>query len=172
MSAFQNLILGEALGEFHKRKVRDANGQMEDILVLLAAGGGGGGGLVTGATSPLSIDGSGVLTVNLSGIMQTSHEANKIGSAPVSSGAFDVTSRRLTLTHTSGVMTVLSIDGSGNLSLGGSGVVTIPMLGAQQYTTLAFKDGLGIIQSLVPSVNGSTTYAGSQLANLNDLAGY
>jgi len=190
---------GETNGEFHSLRVRDANGVMQDILVLLAAGGGGGsGGLVASVVSPLSIDGAGALSVSLTayattvalnnalasytdttglntllaGYLQTSHEAGKIGSSDVVHGGFDIETRTLTLKNAAAVTKALSVDNGGNLVWAADGLITVPMLAAQEYTSLSFRDSASVVRNMVPSANGSITYAGSQLASISDLAGY
>ena len=59
---WHNLLSGISQGSFDKIYIRDANGNMVDILTLLA----GAGGTVTSATLPLSIN-SGALSLDLSG---------------------------------------------------------------------------------------------------------
>ena len=71
MSSFDtwhNLLSGISQGSFDKIYLRDANGNMVDLLTLLAASGGSGsgGGTVTSASLPLSIN-SGVLSLDVSG---------------------------------------------------------------------------------------------------------
>ena len=61
MATFHNLFTGTSQGEFDLLRVRDASGQMVDVLTLR----GGDGGAVTSATAPLSIS-AGVLSVDLS----------------------------------------------------------------------------------------------------------
>ena len=52
-----------------------SNGAMTDILTLM---GSGGSGAVTSATAALSISGSGVLSIDGTGYLATTHEAGKI----------------------------------------------------------------------------------------------
>ena len=71
--SFHNLFTGTSQGEFDSLKVRDASGQMVDVLSL----GGGGSGSVTSAQSPLSISGAGVLQIDLSTYL-TSAQTNSL----------------------------------------------------------------------------------------------
>ena len=71
-----NMLTGLSQGNFDKLYIKNANGNVVDILTLLGQGGGSGG-TVSSATLPLSIT-NGVLSLDLSGLMQTTHEANKI----------------------------------------------------------------------------------------------
>ena len=57
-----NVLTGISQGSFDKVYLRDASGNMVDLLTLLA----GAGGTVTSATPPLTIN-SGVLSLDLSG---------------------------------------------------------------------------------------------------------
>ena len=63
---WHNLLSGISQGSFDKIYVRDANGNMVDLLTLLAASGGSGG-TVTSASLPLSIDNAGALSLDASG---------------------------------------------------------------------------------------------------------
>ena len=211
----------------------DANNNLQDVLTLINnAGSSGSGGVVQSVSAPLVLTGS-ALSLDQTGLMLTTHEANKIGSADVIHGAFDFETRTITLKNAAGVVAILSVDNGGNLILGTNGIATVPML--QQYiptshaanlfasgtstqpttatapfwnglelayrqnvlhglnlapplffgnsgtanhpiievgnfATLGFTDGANITRNMIPSVNGSITYAGHQLVNSNDLA--
>ena len=67
----ESLTNGLSQGDFTLLRVL-SNGAMTDILTLI---GSGGSGAVTSATAPLSIS-NGVLSINLSGFIATTHEAN------------------------------------------------------------------------------------------------
>ncbi len=163
----ESLTNGLSQGDFTLLRVL-SNGAMTDILTLI---GSGGSGAVTSATAPLSIS-NGVLSINLSGYMATTHEANKIGSADMTHGQFDFNTKTVTLQNNVGVTVVLSVDGGGNLNLGADGVLTVPMLNTWEYTSISMKDSGGTVRNLVPSLNGSLVYNSSQLVDLNDLGSY
>ena len=175
-------------------------GTLQDINTVLdgIGGGSGSGGLVTSAVAPLSIDGAGALSISLTayattvalnnalagytsttglntllaGYLQTSHQAANIGSADVIHGGFDIETRTLTLKNAAAVTKALSIDNGGNLVWAADGLVTVPMLATQEHTSLSFRDSASVVRNMIPSANGSITYAGSQLASISDLAGY
>ena len=100
----------------------------------------------------------------------TTHEANNVGAANVAFGAYDIGNKTVTLTNAAGVIAILSVDNAGNLNVGAAGVVTVPMLNAWQFTTMAFKDSGGSVRNLVPSLAGGLVYNSSQLVDLNILA--
>ena len=141
---WQNILTGISQGTFDKIYIRDSNGNMTDILTLIS----GSGGAVTSAVAPLSIT-NGVLMLDLSNIMATSHEANKIGSADVDFGLHYVSCSDITLYDHSGngAHTVLATDNSGNLiitdSQGSGGAVTVPYLNQWTPLSLDFQDGCG-----------------------------
>ena len=60
VDTFRSLLTGLSQGSFDTLLVRNANGDMVDVLTL----GGGGSGAVTSANAPLAIDGS-FLSINL-----------------------------------------------------------------------------------------------------------
>ena len=64
MSAWLNVLTGISQGTFDTIYIRDASGNIVNILTLL--GGGGSGGIVASVASPLAIN-SGVLSLNLGG---------------------------------------------------------------------------------------------------------
>ena len=61
--AWLNVLTSISQWAFDKIYIKDASGNMVDLLTLL---GGGGGGIVTSVAAPLSIS-SGALSLNLSG---------------------------------------------------------------------------------------------------------
>ena len=67
--------------------------EVRTLVAAAAAAGGGGGGTVTSANLPLSIT-NGIMSIDLSGYMATTHEANEIGTADVDFGAFGATSEK------------------------------------------------------------------------------
>jgi len=181
-----NLMTGVSTGDFDTLKIRNATGQMVDILSLLGGGGGGGSGIVSSAVLPLSIS-NGALSINLSaysdtvamgiaiaaavaGYIQTTHEANKVGAADVAFGAYDVGCKTVSLTNGSGVSATLSVGNSGDISIGADGILTVPMLNAWHFLSMSFQDSLGVQRTLTPLVNGGLAYNASQLVDLNMLA--
>ena len=161
-----NVLTGMSQGSFDKIFIKDVNGQMVDILTLIS---GGGGGAVSSATLPLSIS-NGVLSISLAGYIPTSHEANKVGIANVDFGAFDIRTQTVTFENGSSVTATLSVDNSGALNIGADGVLTVPMLNAWQFQTMAFKDSNATVRNLVPSLSGGLVYNNLQLVDLNILA--
>ena len=67
-------LTGESTGRFHSLHVKNNSGAFENILTLVGSGGGGGGGagLVQSVQAPLSVDGSGDLSVDLNNYALTS----------------------------------------------------------------------------------------------------
>ena len=61
------------------------DGAMTDVLSVISGSAGG----VSSATFPLQVSGS-VVSLNSSALMATSHEANKVGTADLDHGAFDM----------------------------------------------------------------------------------
>ena len=180
---------GLSEGDFHRLHLL-YNGVMQDIVPLLG-GGGSGSGTVSSATLPLSIS-NGVLSIDLSAYsttsaintllanyalasslsnyIQTTHESNKIGSADLVHGAYDIETRTLTLKNASGVTGILSVDNGGNINIGADAVLTVPALNAWEFLTMSFKDSSGTVRALVPSQTGTLVYGGVGLADLNQLA--
>ena len=121
-----NVLTGISQGSFDTLYVKNASGDMVNVLTLIGAS----AGAVSSATAPLYIS-SGILSIDLSnytntaglttllaGKLDTSHEAGKIGNANVAFGAFDMNTRTVTLRNRSGVPVVLSVDNGGNLNKG------------------------------------------------------
>ena len=67
------------------------NNNLENILDVIS-----GSGTVTSANAPLNIT-SGVLSLDLSNLMATTHEANKIGTADVNFGLHYISSSDITI---------------------------------------------------------------------------
>ena len=92
------------------------NNNLENILYVVS-GSASGSGTVTSANAPLNITTSGVLSLDLTNIMATTHEANKIGTADVNFGLHYISSSDITIYDHSGngAHTVLSTGASGDL---------------------------------------------------------
>lgn len=105
-----SITKGLTQGDFTLLRVLH-NGTMTDIITLF---GSLGSGTINSVTLPLSIN-NGVLGVDSTGYMPTTHEANKIGNGNVNFGAYDVQAQALTLQNSSGVSAVISVDLGGNL---------------------------------------------------------
>ena len=135
-----NVLTGISQGSFDKVYLRDASGNMVDLLTLLSSLGGGITDVIS-QSSELVVTTSGttkILTLNLGGYLSSSHEAGKVGNANVAFGAFDVNTRMVTLQNGGGVTVVLEVDNGGNLNRNGSdGVITVPILNA--WAPLAVK---------------------------------
>ena len=119
---WHNLPSGISQGSFDKIILRDANGNMVDLLTLLGTLGGGITDVIS-QSSELVVATNGttrILTLNLSGYLSSSHEASHVGAANVAFGAFDINTRTVTLQNSSGVTVGLSVDLGGNLTLNGS----------------------------------------------------
>jgi hypothetical protein len=130
---WHNLLSGISQGSFDKIYLRDASGNMVDLLTMIGALGGGITDVIS-QSSELVVTTNGttkILTLNLSGYLSSSHEASHVGAANVAFGAFDINTRTVTLQNSSGVTVGLSVDLGGNLTLNGSdGVLTVPILNA------------------------------------------
>lgn len=183
------VITGLSEGDFHRLAVLNG-GVMTDILTLINAGGGSGSGTVSSATLPLSIS-NGILSIDsstysttsainkilanyaltssLSNYIQVTHESNKIGSADLVHGAFDIETLTLTLKNTSSVTGILSVDNGGNLNIGPDAVVTVPSLNSWAPTSLKLTDSAGTVRNLLAGVTGSLGWNGSTLVDVNEL---
>ena len=99
MSSFDtwlNVLIGISQGSFDKIYIRDASGNMVDLLTLLGTLGGGITDVIS-QSSELVVTTSGttkILTLNLSGYLSSSHEASNVGAANVAFGAFDANTQR------------------------------------------------------------------------------
>ena len=171
--SWHNLLSGISQGSFDKIYLRDASGNMVDLLSLVGAGSS-----ITSATAPLNIS-SGVLSIDLSsytdtaglttllaGKMSTTHEANKIGTADITH-LFDFKSQTLTLRNSAGVTAVLSVDNGGNVSIGSDGIVTIPILNTWSPTVLKLSDSGGTSRNLAASLTRALVWNGSQLPTMS-----
>ena len=105
-----NVLTGISQGSFDTLYVKNASGDMVNVLTLIGAS----AGAVSSATAPLNIS-SGILSIDLSnytntaglttllgGKISTTHEANKIGAAEVTH-LFDFKTQTLTLRNSNGV---------------------------------------------------------------------
>ena len=130
---WHNRLSGISQGSFDKIYLRDASGNMVDLLTMIGTLGGGITSVIS-QSSELVVSTKGtteILTLNLSGYLSSSHEASHVGAANVVFGAFDTNTRTVTLQNSSGVTVRLSVDLGGNLTLNGSdGVLTVPILNA------------------------------------------
>ena len=90
---WHNLLSGISQGSFDKIYIKAANGGMTDLLTLMGAAAGA---AVNSATAPLSIK-NGVLSINLTGYIPTSHESYNVGQANANFGAYDARTQTLTL---------------------------------------------------------------------------
>ena len=151
-----NVLTGISQGSFDTLYVKNASGDMVNVLTLIGAS----AGAVSSATAPLNIS-SGILSIDLSnytntaglttlmaGKLDTSHEAGKIGNTKIAFGAFDINTRTVTLQNSSGVTAVLSVDNGGNLNKGADGIFTIPVLNAWSPTVLKLTDSGGTSRNL------------------------
>ena len=76
-----NVLTGISRGSFDKIYIRDANGNMVDLLTLLGSIGGGLTDVIS-QSSELVVTTNGttkILTLNLGGYLSSSHEAGKVG---------------------------------------------------------------------------------------------
>ena len=153
-----NVLTGISQGSFDKIYLKDASGNMVDLLTLLGTLGGGITDVIS-QSSELVVTTNGTtktLTLNLGGYLSSSHEAGKVGNANVAFGAFDINTRTVTLQNSSGVTVVLEVDNGGNLNLNGSaGVMTLPLLNAWSPTVLKRTDSGGTVRNLACSLTGA-----------------
>ena len=123
-----NVLTGISQESFDTLYVKNASGDMVNVLTLIGAS----AGAVSSATAPLNIS-SGILSIDLSnytntaglttllgGKISTTHEANKIGAADVTH-LLDFKTQTLTLRNSNGVTLQLNVDNGGNLSLAQTG---------------------------------------------------
>ena len=145
-----NVLTGISQGSFDKIYLKDASGNMVDLLTLLGTLGGGITDVIS-QSSDLVVSTNGatkILTLNLGGYLSSSHEAGKVGNANVAFGAFDINTRTVTLQNSSGVTAVLSVDNGGNLNKGADGVITMPILNAWSSLRLKLTDSGGTVRNL------------------------
>ena len=148
-------------GDFTSLRVL-SQGNFVDILTFINQAGGSGGGAVQSVSAPLVLTGS-ALSLDQTGLMLTTHEAHKIGSADAIHGAFDFETRTITLKNAAGVVAVLSVDNGGNLNLGSNGIATVPML--QQYIPTSHSANLFTTgNSTQPGVISAPFWNGLELA--------
>ena len=110
-----NVLTGLSQGSFDKIYIKDASGNMVDLLTLLGTLGGGITDVIS-QSSDLLVTTSGttkILTLNLSGYLSQSDEASNVGVADVAFGAFDINTRTVTRQNSAGVTAVLSVDNGG-----------------------------------------------------------
>ena len=175
-----NVLTGISQGSFDTLYVKNASGDMVNVLTLIGAS----AGAVSSATAPLNNISSGILSIDLSnytntaglttllgGKISTTHEANKIGAADVTH-LFDFKTQTLTLRNSNGVTLQLDVDNGGNLSLGADGVITVPILNAWDYINVRIKDSGGTVRLLNSSLTGALLWNGGQLATITDLSNY
>ena len=94
-----NVLTGISQGSFDKIYLRDANGNMVDLLTQLGTLGGGITDVIS-QSSELVVTTNGttkILALNLGGYLSSSHEAGKVGNANVAFGAFDINARTVKL---------------------------------------------------------------------------
>ena len=156
---WHNLLSGISQGSFDKICIKDANGVMTDLLTLIGAAAGA---AVNSATAPLSIN-NGVLSINLTGYIPTSHESYNVGQANVNFGAYDARTQTLTLENASGVTCQLNVDLGGNLNVGTAGVVTVPILNAWAPTALKLTDTAGTVHNLSSATTGELLWDGLEV---------
>ena len=158
-----NVLTGISQGSFDKIYLKDASGNMVDLLTLLGTLGGGITDVIS-QSSELVVATNGttrILTLNLSGYLSSSHEASHVGAANVAFGVFDINTRTVTLQNSSGVTVGLSVDLGGNLTLNGSdGVLTVPILNAWGFLAVKLTDSGGTARLLTPSLTGALAWNG------------
>ena len=142
------LITGLTEGDFTALRVL-SNGVMTDILTLV----GSGSGAVTSATTPLQISG-GVLSIDLAAYATSSAVSTLLANYRLTSQLFD--------NVTAGAGLVLVKSGA---------TMSIGLTGAESRTQLYLQDSGGTVRNLAASLTGAIVWNGSQLANINDLAG-
>ena len=109
-----NVLSGISQGSFDKIYLRDASGNLVDLLALIAAGGGG---TVNNAVLPLSIN-SGVLSLDLSGFCTAATSPLLLQNGLMTLNASYVT----TATHNADMQTKIDTLTAGNgIQITGSG---------------------------------------------------
>ena len=134
-----NVLTGISQGSFDKIYLRDASGNMVDLLTIIGlGGGGGGGGTVTSATAPLAIDSNGVLSISLAGYATNAAVNSLLANYNLTSSLF------------SGVSV-----GTGLVALTGSGTLSLGLTGLESRTALKLADSQGTIRDLTASQTGA-----------------
>ena len=153
--SFHNLFTGTTQGAFDLLRVRDASGQMVDVLTLVGGGGGGGGGgIVNSVTLPLAITG-GVLSIDLSTYSNTAAINAMLASYALTASLF------------AGVAV-----GAGLLAVSGNGTLSLALDGQESRSALKLQDSIGTVRQLASSLTGALVWNGAQLVNINDLGAY
>ena len=131
----------------------------------LITGGISSGGFVNSATLPMSIN-SGVLSINLSGYIPSSHAANNIGNANVDFGDFDLRTQSVTLENPNGVTGIMTMDNGAHLLINGQGVITVNLLGVWAPLQLRLTDSVGNVKLLNTNPLGALIWDNQELATI------
>jgi len=129
-------------GYYNNVFVMDPNTALYQEIRDLRTGGVSSGGFVNSPTLPMSIN-SGVLSINLSGYIPSSHAANNIGNVKEDLGDFDLRTQSVTLENPNGVTGILSVDNGAHLLINGHGVITVNLLGVWAPLQLRLTDSVG-----------------------------
>jgi hypothetical protein len=124
---------------------------VNDILSIIAAG--GGSGTVTSATAPLTISGSGVLTINL-GAYATASAVNSL---------------LANYTLTSALFAGVSV-GAGLVSVSNAGSLSLALTGTESRASLRLADSGGTVRQLTSTTGGVLAWEAAPVALATDLA--
>jgi len=167
-------------GYYNELYLLNASGTVwEKVRDLIASGSGGsggggsgGGGIVTSVLTPLNIN-AGVLSINLTGYIPTTHEANKLNISNVSHD-YDFRTHTLTIRDsTTGNTLVLTVSTPGILSVNGDAMATQNYVTnlLTSYLTTAAASSTYLSQSLAASTYLSQTNAASTYATIATVNG-
>lgn len=171
------MLTGISQGSFNKIYIRDASGNMVDVLMLLGSIGAGTIDVIS-QSSELVVSTTGtteILTLNLGSYMSSWHEDSHVGAAKVGfGGVFDIITQPVTLQTSSGVTAVLSVDNDSNLNKDRSadGAVTVPVVNARPPMVLKLTDSGGTIRNLASTLTGPLIWNSSLLVTINKLNNY
>ena len=140
-----NALTGLSQGSFDTLYVKNANGDMVNVLTLLQ------GGSITSVTAPLNLN-AGALSVDLSSYALQSWVNNALTNYRLTSQLFDG------FTVSTGLVAVKS---GATLSLGLSGL--------ESRTSLILADSQGNLRNLSSSLSGSLVWNTASVALSNDL---
>lgn len=173
-----NVYTDLSQGSFGTIHICDTNGNFVNLLTLLNSVAGG----IGSVASPLSVNGSGVLGIDLSsyalssaivsglaGKICTSHICDGFGISDVDMGEFDLRSETITLGKQKGVTILLSCDNGAHLLINGAGVITVSMLNLWNYHTVRLVDSGGNVRLLNTNLAGALIWDGNELTTTTAL---
>jgi len=145
--------------------VMDPNTALYQEIRDLRTGGVSSGGFVNSPTLPMSIN-SGVLSINLSGYIPSSHAANNIGNVKEDLGDFDLRTQSVTLENPNGVTGIMTMDNGAHLLINGQGVILVDLFGVWAPLQLRLTDSSGNVRLLNTNPFGAPIWDNQELATI------